>query len=147
MAGRQVRLSVRVVLIQCLNTNNFTARGRAPPDGQDDFSSRGSGSLSLVSLQRMTTSVEDLPSVQLLSVNSIVPAEDVLTTALQWARTITANSPDAVQSTKRGIVASLELGGMEDARLSHVLSGETERLFRGDNVLVSLVAIGGKGKF
>ncbi|KAG9034184.1 hypothetical protein FRB95_013704 [Tulasnella sp. JGI-2019a] len=79
-------------------------------------------------------------------VNAVVPPKDVLPTALQWAKTIIASSPDAVQSNKRGILSSLELGGVEEARLSHVKSPETEALFKGENVLEGLKAFTEKRK-
>ncbi|KAG8844162.1 hypothetical protein FRB96_003269 [Tulasnella sp. 330] len=79
-------------------------------------------------------------------VNAVVPPKDVLPTAVQWAKTITASSPDAIQSNKRGILATLELGGVEEARLNHVKSQETVALFQGENVLEGLKSFTEKRK-
>ncbi|KIO21896.1 hypothetical protein M407DRAFT_245357 [Tulasnella calospora MUT 4182] len=69
-------------------------------------------------------------------INAVVPADQVMPTALQFAKVITANSPDAVQSSKTGIICAEQEGGLDAAAGAHVDSGETERMFTGENISV-----------
>ncbi|KAI0271456.1 enoyl-CoA hydratase/carnithine racemase [Gloeopeniophorella convolvens] len=79
-------------------------------------------------------------------VNLVVPREQLLPTAVQWARQITQNSPDAVQSTKRGLVEAAKHGNVEQATLAHVWSPESRRSYRGENMIEGLKAFQEKRK-
>ncbi|KAI9445378.1 enoyl-CoA hydratase/carnithine racemase [Lactarius indigo] len=50
-------------------------------------------------------------------VNTVVPKAQLLQTAIEWARVITQNSPDAVQCTKRGLIEAGKHGDVEQATL------------------------------
>lgn len=67
-------------------------------------------------------------------INRVVPAARVLPTALALAAQIAANSPDAVQCTKRGLLLAAGGGGDEGAVLALARSGETARVFGGSNI-------------
>ncbi|KAG8948694.1 hypothetical protein FRC04_009460 [Tulasnella sp. 424] len=71
-------------------------------------------------------------------INAVVPLDQVLSTALQFAKAITANSPDAVQSSKVGIICAEQEGGLDAATVAHVHSRETERMFKGENITEGL---------
>ena len=71
------------------------------------------------------------------SVNKVVPKSEVMNTALEWAKEITHNSPDSVQSTKRGLVLSNQLGDVEDVVVAHQRSKEMIRVYGSDNIKVS----------
>ncbi|KAG8934926.1 hypothetical protein FRC02_008908 [Tulasnella sp. 418] len=79
-------------------------------------------------------------------VNSVVPATKVLGEALEWAKRITANSPDAVQSNKRGIIEAHNFGSVEDATRAHASSEETRNMFKGGNMLEGLLAFSKRRK-
>jgi hypothetical protein len=72
------------------------------------------------------------------SVNLVVPGDQLLSTAIEWARQITQNSPDAVQSTKRALIEAAKNGNVEQATFAHVWSAESGRSYRGENLKVSL---------
>ncbi|TRM66743.1 ClpP/crotonase-like domain-containing protein [Schizophyllum amplum] len=76
-------------------------------------------------------------------VNVVVPAADVVSAAVQLARDLTQNSPEAVQSTKRGLLMAQNLG-LEDAYLQHTWVPETTRVFKGDNIKEGLRAFSEK---
>lgn len=46
------------------------------------------------------------------------------------------NSPDAVQATKRGLINSLQHGGVEEAYLAAAWSPETKQAYAGENIKV-----------
>ena len=70
--------------------------------------------------------------------NKVVPKSDVMKTALEWAKEVTQNSPDSIQSTKRALVLSNQLGDVEDAVIAHHRSKEMLRVYASDNIKVSL---------
>jgi enoyl-CoA hydratase/carnithine racemase len=70
------------------------------------------------------------------SVNFVVPPDQVLPVAVQWATLITENSPDAVASTKRGILLGKQFSGIETSTIAHAWSIESKRVFEGDNIKV-----------
>ncbi|KAH8111856.1 ClpP/crotonase [Phellopilus nigrolimitatus] len=73
--------------------------------------------------------------------------ERVLATALEWARAMTRDcSPDAVQSTKRGIALAWQHGSVEDATVAHARAAESVRHFAGDNIKEGLRAFAEKRK-
>lgn len=57
----------------------------------------------------------------------MVPPSSLLETAIKYAEAIVANSPDAVQSTKRGLINSLQHGSVEEAFTAHAWSYETKK--------------------
>jgi len=69
------------------------------------------------------------------SVNTIVDPASVLPTALSYARTLTSNSPDSVQSTKEGLLFA-QRAHVEGAVQMHALSAASRRLWRGKNIKV-----------
>ena len=71
----------------------------------------------------------------LCSVNTVVDPASVLPTALSYARILTSNSPDSVQSTKEGLLFSKH-AHIEEAVQMHALSAASRRLWRGRNVKV-----------
>lgn len=73
------------------------------------------------------------------SVNAVVPKDQVLSQALTWARDLVANSPDAVQSTKRGIVLAWQHGNVETATLAHAWAPESKRTYTGENIKVRVL--------
>lgn len=73
------------------------------------------------------------------SVNAVVPKDQVLSQALTWARDLVANSPDAVQSTKRGIVLAWQHGNVETATLAHAWAPESKRTYTGNNIKVRVL--------
>ena len=68
--------------------------------------------------------------------NKVVPKTEVVKTALEWAKEITLNSPDSVQSTKRALVLSNQLADVEDVVVAHFRSKEMLRVYQGDNIKV-----------
>jgi enoyl-CoA hydratase/carnithine racemase len=70
------------------------------------------------------------------SVNKVVPKSEVLSTAIEWARQICQNSPDAVQSTKKALMLSQQLADVEDVVVTHMRSKEMLRVFKGQNIKV-----------
>jgi enoyl-CoA hydratase len=60
---------------------------------------------------------EEVPASRALDLgllNAVVPADDVLTTALSWAGRILANGPLAVRATKESVVRGMK-GTLRDA--------------------------------
>ncbi|KAF7981393.1 hypothetical protein HWV62_33889 [Athelia sp. TMB] len=72
-------------------------------------------------------------------VNRVVPPADVLPAALSLAAAIVANSPDAVQCTKRALMIA-QGTGFEGAVQAHAWSEETRRVFQGENIQEGLRA-------
>lgn len=70
------------------------------------------------------------------SVNIVVPKDKVLQTALDWATQITENSPDAVQSTKHGLILAGQHGNVELATHALARSAESKRTYTGENIKV-----------
>ena len=68
----------------------------------------------------------------------MVPADQVLPTAIALAKEITKNSPEAVQSTKVALLTAQE-HGVEAAFHTHIRSLEAKRVFDSDNFKVYLV--------
>ena len=60
--------------------------------------------------------------------------------ALNWAiELVDKSSPDAVQSTKRGLLLAGKYGDVEEATAKHALSAESIRHFSGENIKVGAV--------
>jgi enoyl-CoA hydratase/carnithine racemase len=70
------------------------------------------------------------------SVNAVVPSEMLISTALEYAKQITQNSPDAVQSTKRALILAAQTGDVERATVDHAWSAEGKRNYTGANIKV-----------
>ena len=73
------------------------------------------------------------------SVNATVPKDKVLSTAIEWATRITQNSPDSVQSTKKGLILAASHGNVEEAVIAHTWSAENKRAVTGDNIKVTSI--------
>lgn len=73
------------------------------------------------------------------SVNAVVPADQVLSTAIALAKEITKNSPDAVQSTKVALLLAQKYS-VEEAFRTHVWSMEAKRVYEGDNIKVCILS-------
>ncbi|KAI5998309.1 ClpP/crotonase-like domain-containing protein [Pisolithus albus] len=67
-------------------------------------------------------------------INIITSPAEVLPTALALARIITSNSPDAVESTKEGLLIAQRIGNVDEAVVSHALSAASGRVWNGQNV-------------
>jgi len=76
-------------------------------------------------------------------VNAVVPASEVLSTALLFATQIIENSPDAVQSTKKALLLSHKHPN-EETVATHVKSSESKRAFRSENIKEGLQAFSEK---
>lgn len=72
----------------------------------------------------------------LQSVNTVVPASKVLSTAISLAQQITSNSPDAVQSSKVALLLS-QKHNFPETFTTHNLSPESRRVYKGANIKVS----------
>jgi len=70
------------------------------------------------------------------SVNTLVPSDQLLPAALRVAKEITSNSPDAVQSTKYGLLLSQQLN-YHNAFTTHAWSDLSTRVYEGENIKVS----------
>ena len=70
----------------------------------------------------------------LTSVNKVVPKAEVIPTAIEWAKQLCQNSPDAVQSTKRALVLTNQLGDVEDVVVAHARSKEMLHVYGGQNL-------------
>lgn len=79
-----------------------------------------------------------LTAICLYSVNQIVPASKALDAALSVAQQIIANSPDAVQSTKQGLLIS-QNQNFHDTLLTHVPSPISTRVYKGQNIKVRVL--------
>jgi len=74
-------------------------------------------------------------------VNIVIPnSKSVVAEAIKLAEEITANSPDAVQAAKHGLLLSQNLYPMEEVVLAHVWSRHSERLYEGRNIKEGLQA-------
>lgn len=69
------------------------------------------------------------------SVNAVVPVEQLLPTALGIAKEIVSNSPDAVQSSKHGLLLSQRLNHSESL-MTHIWSNFSKRVYKGENIKV-----------
>ncbi|KAJ7593943.1 ClpP/crotonase-like domain-containing protein [Mycena floridula] len=76
-------------------------------------------------------------------VNRIVPLAQVIPTALELAKAIVQNSPDSIQSTKRGLLMSNNYGAQETVA-RHNRSAESTRVYKGDNIKEGLRAFNEK---
>lgn len=72
-------------------------------------------------------------------VNIVVPAAQLLPTALGLAKEIVSNSPDAVQSTKHGLLLAQKLNHSESVT-THIWSNSSNRVYRGENIKEGLKA-------
>ncbi|KAL9716699.1 hypothetical protein Ac2012v2_001152 [Leucoagaricus gongylophorus] len=72
-------------------------------------------------------------------VNTLVPTSQLLATALGVAKEITSNSPDAVQSTKHGLLLSQQLDH-HSGFMMHASSNFSNRVYQGKNIKEGLKA-------
>jgi enoyl-CoA hydratase/carnithine racemase len=75
--------------------------------------------------------------VRIHSVNEVVPNDQVLSRAIEIAKLIASNSPDAILSTKRGILEAHGDGNVDLASWRHIFSEENKRVYTGENIKVS----------
>jgi len=78
-------------------------------------------------------------------VNRVVPADTVLSTALDLAKEIISNSPDSVQSSKRGLIFAQQLP-VEEAVRAHALGDVGRRVYKSENIREGLMAFAEKRK-
>ncbi|KAJ6473553.1 enoyl-CoA hydratase/carnithine racemase [Mycena vitilis] len=76
-------------------------------------------------------------------VNAVVPPSEVLPTALELASQIVANSPDSVQSTKKGLLLAQKYGN-EETTAVHARLPETLGYMHGYNIKEGLKAFNEK---
>lgn len=76
-------------------------------------------------------------------VNQIVHTSEVLSAAIAVAGEIIANSPDAVQATKRALLLSQEFGHSE-MLVQHLWGPESRRAYKGENIKEGLKAFAEK---
>ncbi len=67
----------------------------------------------------------------------MVPKEKVLSLALEYAKIIASNAPDAVRSTKQALLLAKE-HGMWESSTRHYESPENKQFFEGENIQVRL---------
>ncbi|KJA28330.1 hypothetical protein HYPSUDRAFT_33681 [Hypholoma sublateritium FD-334 SS-4] len=72
-------------------------------------------------------------------VNFIVPPSQVIATAISTAQQIISNSPDAVQSTKLGLLLA-QKHNVSEAVLTHAWSAHSKQVYKGDNIKEGLKA-------
>jgi hypothetical protein len=71
------------------------------------------------------------------SVNFVVRPSEVIPTAIATAQQIIANSPDAVQSTKHGLLLA-QKHNVSEAMLTHTWSPYSKQVYKGANIKVRL---------
>lgn len=71
---------------------------------------------------------------------SVVPPSQVLSTAVNLAKEIVSNSPEAVWSTKKALLDGQKYASVEEAVVQHNLSEESKRVYQGDNIREGLLA-------
>ncbi|KAF8902192.1 enoyl-CoA hydratase [Gymnopilus junonius] len=76
-------------------------------------------------------------------VNTIVPASELIRTALATAEQIVANSPDAVQSTKAALLLSQKHNFTETV-LTHAWGPQSKQVYKGANIKEGLKAFSEK---
>ncbi|KIJ97039.1 hypothetical protein K443DRAFT_106217 [Laccaria amethystina LaAM-08-1] len=76
-------------------------------------------------------------------VNTVVSSSEVIPTAVAIAQEIIQNSPDAVQSTKKGLLLS-QRHNFQEMVHTHVWSPESKRVYKGDNIKEGLKAFAEK---
>ncbi|GAA5891041.1 hypothetical protein JCM6882_006397 [Rhodosporidiobolus microsporus] len=64
----------------------------------------------------------------------VVPAEQVLPTALAWAKKLTAASPEAVWATKQQINLHKAGNGINEVVMKSIETELSQKLYRGDNI-------------
>ncbi|KAG8793520.1 hypothetical protein FRC12_002480 [Ceratobasidium sp. 428] len=79
-------------------------------------------------------------------VTRVVPPSQVLSTAIELANEIVANSPDAVWSTKKALLEGQQYASLEEAVIKHNLSEESKSVYQGDNIREGLLAFNEKRK-
>jgi hypothetical protein len=68
----------------------------------------------------------------------VVPAARLLPAALGVAKEIVSNSPDAVQSTKHGMLLSQKFNHSESF-MTHIWSNLSNRVYKGENIKVQYI--------
>ncbi|KAF9476925.1 enoyl-CoA hydratase [Pholiota conissans] len=76
-------------------------------------------------------------------VNTVVPASQVIPTAIATAQQIIANSPDAVQATKLGLLLA-QKHNVSEAMMTHTWSAHSKQVYKGANIKEGLKAFAEK---
>lgn len=76
-------------------------------------------------------------------VNAVVPHNNLMSKALEWASIIISNSPDAVRSTKKALLLAKEHGMWEGSK-QHFASPLHQAAMTGENIKEGLVAFNKK---
>jgi enoyl-CoA hydratase/carnithine racemase len=71
----------------------------------------------------------------------VVPHDELIPTAIAWARSITQNSPEAVASTKRALIIAQQVGNFEQATISGAYSQESKQTYTGENIKASHIKV------
>lgn len=64
----------------------------------------------------------------------------MLSSAVDLAKEIVSNSPDAVWSTKKALLEGQQHASLEEAVIRHNLSEESKKVYQGDNIREGLLA-------
>ncbi|KAJ3739641.1 enoyl-CoA hydratase [Lentinula detonsa] len=72
-------------------------------------------------------------------VNVVVPPSEVVSEAIRVAKSIVANSPDAVQCTKEALLLSQSYN-LEEAFMRSTFSSKSSRVYKGENIKEGLKA-------
>ncbi|PPQ77554.1 hypothetical protein CVT25_011414 [Psilocybe cyanescens] len=76
-------------------------------------------------------------------VNTVVPPSELIPTAVAIAQQIIANSPDAVQSTKHGLLLA-QKHNFSESFLTHTWSAHSKQVYKGGNIKEGLKAFAEK---
>ncbi|GAA5865503.1 hypothetical protein JCM8547_001268 [Rhodosporidiobolus lusitaniae] len=79
-------------------------------------------------------------------ITEIVPADQVLPTALKWAKDLTLASPEAVWATKAQVNLHKQGRGINEVVIESIDSELSQRLYRGDNIKEGLKSFAEKRK-
>lgn len=73
-------------------------------------------------------------------VNVVVPKPQLITTAVKYVSLIVAASPDAVISTKDGLLKAQDFGSMEETFRAHAAGEKSQNVYSGENIKEGLRA-------
>ncbi|KDQ14691.1 hypothetical protein BOTBODRAFT_159123 [Botryobasidium botryosum FD-172 SS1] len=77
-------------------------------------------------------------------VNAVVPQSQLIATAVEYASRIVVASPDAVLSTKDGLLKAQDFGSMEEIFRAHVAGEKSQNVYKGENIKEGLRAFAEK---
>ncbi|KAF8308956.1 ClpP/crotonase [Clavulina sp. PMI_390] len=79
-------------------------------------------------------------------VNEVVPHAELIPRAIEWAKRVTALSPDSIRATKRAMNEANAIGSLEDAWRSALIAPESYNVYLGDNIKEGLRAFSERRK-